>query len=112
MLRSDGGVLRLYEENKHRDRKCTVTVKATLPGQKKSQLYAPAGGATKRLPLVAELLLVLLGLGAPLYFYYARRLSRHIAHTVDKTLYIEGHAAPAASATSGQTMRTRITHTV
>ena len=88
---------RLYEENKHRDRKCTVTVKATLPGQKKDQLYAPAGGATKRLPLVAELLLVLLGLGAPLYFYYARRLSRHIEHTVDKTLYIEGHAAPAAS---------------
>lgn len=86
---------RLYEENKHRDRECTVTVKATLPGQKKDQLYAPAGGATKRLPLVAELLLVLLGLGAPLYFYYARRLSRRIEHTVDKTLYIEGHAAPA-----------------
>jgi hypothetical protein len=88
---------RLKEENKHRDSECTVTVKATLPGQKKDQLYAPAGGATKRLPLVAELLLVLLGLGAPLYFYYARRLSRHIEHTVDKTIYIEGHAAPAAS---------------
>jgi len=88
---------RLYEENKHRDRKCTVTVEATLPGHKEDQLYAPAGGATKRLPLVAELLLVLLGLGAPLYFYYARRLSRHIEHTVHKTLYIEGHAAPAAS---------------
>jgi len=88
---------RLYEKNKHRDVKCTVTVEATLPGQKKDQLYAPAGGATKRLPLVAELLLVLSGLGAPLYFYYARRLRRRIEHTVNKTLYIEGHAAPAAS---------------
>jgi hypothetical protein len=92
---------RLYEENKHRDRECTVTVKATLKGHKKDQLYAPAGGATKRLPLVAELLLVLLGLGAPLYFYYARKLSRHIEHTVDKTIYIEGHAAPPASGSGG-----------
>ena len=55
-------------------------------------LYAPAN--PKRLPPVAEVLLVFLGLGAPLWVWYRRRLTRRIAHTVHKTIYIEGHAAP------------------
>ena len=86
---------RLHEENKHRDARCSVTVKATLPGQLSTQLYAPADAKfTKRLSPVAELLLVSLGLGAPLYFYYVRRLlRRHIQHTVRKTIYIEPGSA-------------------
>jgi len=87
---------RLHDENKHRDKKCVVTVKASLPGKLPTQLYAPAGAKfTKRLSPCAELLLVFFGLGAPLYFYYVYRLSRHVDHTVRKTIYIEGHAAPA-----------------
>ena len=87
---------RLHAENMHRDTHCSVSLKVSLPGRVKTQLYTPAGAKfTKRLPLVAELLLVFLGLGAPLYFYYARRLSRHVEHRVRKTIYIEGHAPPA-----------------
>ena len=88
---------RLYDANKHRDKNCSVTVGASLPGRHAHLLYAPAGAKfTKRLSGVAELLLFFFGFGAPLFFYYKRRLSRHVAHTVRKTLYIEGHAAPAA----------------
>ena len=87
---------RLYEENKHRDRNCSVTAVASLPGRRSNQLYAPANATNgKRLPCIAEALLVLLGLGAPLWSHYRRALSRHIKHTVVKTIYIEGHAAPA-----------------
>jgi hypothetical protein len=93
---------RLYEENKDRDKKCSVKFEVSLPGQLSCQLYAPAG-ATKRLPLVCERLLVFLGLGAPLWFYYDRRLSKHVEHTVRKTIYIEGHAAPAGSGGGGVT---------
>ena len=86
---------RLYDANKHRDKRCSVTVRASLPGCHSHLLYAPAGAKfTKRLSPVAELLLVFFGFGAPLIFYYERRLSRHVAHTVRKTFYIEGHAAP------------------
>jgi hypothetical protein len=84
---------RLHRENKDRDRKCSVAVEVSLPGWLSDQLYAPAN--PKRLSPVAEVLLVFFGLGAPLYFWYARRLRRHIGHTVHKTIYIEGHAAPA-----------------
>mmetsp|Transcript_47331 Transcript_47331/g.131601 ORF Transcript_47331/g.131601 Transcript_47331/m.131601 type:complete len:380 (+) Transcript_47331:257-1396(+) len=87
---------RLYDANKHRDKTCSVTVRASLPGQHSDLLYAPAGAKfTKRLSCVVELLLVFFGLGAPLFFYYKHKLSRHVAHTVRKTIYIEGHAAPA-----------------
>ena len=87
---------RLYDANKHRDKTCSVTVRASLPGRHSNLLYAPAGAKfTKRLSRVVELLLVFFGLGAPLFFYYKRKLSRHVAHTVRKTIYIEGHAAPA-----------------
>jgi hypothetical protein len=86
---------RLYDANKHRDKYCSVTVRASLPGCHSHLLYAPADAKfTKRLSPVAELLLVCFGFGAPLIFYYERRLSRHVAHTVRKTLYIEGHAEP------------------
>jgi hypothetical protein len=89
---------RLHAENKHRDKDCSVRIKASLPGQLPDQLYAPAGAKlTKRIPFIAELLLVFLGLGAPLYFYYLHKLSRHVELTVRKTIYIEGHAPPAAT---------------
>jgi len=95
--------LRLYEENKHRDKSCSVTVKVSLPGRLKTQLYAPAGAkfADWRRPCVAELLLVFFCLGAPMYFYYARKLSRNVEHHVRKTIYIEGHAAPAKGGGGG-----------
>ena len=83
---------RLRLENKDRDKTCSVTVEVDLPGLLPDQLYAPAN--PKRLPPVAEVLLVFLGLGAPLWVWYRRRLTRRIAHTVHKTIYIEGHAAP------------------
>jgi hypothetical protein len=86
---------RLHEENKHRDKKCSVTVKASLPGQCSEQLYVPDDAKLGKLPAVVELLLVFLGLGGPLWFYYSSRVSRHIEHKVHKTIYIEGHAAPA-----------------
>ena len=86
---------RLRLENKDRDKKCSVTVKVNLPGHLPNQLYAPAN--PKRLPPVADWILVFLGLGAPLFFWYRRRLTRRIAHTVHKTIYIEGHAAPAGA---------------
>lgn len=93
---------RLYEENKDHDTECSVKFEVSLPGKLSCQMYAPAG-ATKRLPLVCEYLLVFLGLGAPLWFYYERRLSKHVEHTVRKTIYIEGHAAPAGSSGGGVT---------
>ena len=87
---------RLHAENKHRDKDCSVTVKVSLPDQLPHQLYVPTGMKSRQLPAVVELLLVFFGLGAPLYFYYTRsRLSRHIEHKVHKTIYIEGHSAPA-----------------
>ena len=86
---------RLHAENKHRDADCSVTVKVSLPDQLPHQLYAPTGMKSRQLPAVVELLLVFFGLGAPLYFYYRSRLSRHIEHKVHKTIYIEGHSAPA-----------------
>ena len=86
---------RLHEENKHRDKKCSVTVKASLPGQCSEQLYVPDDAKLGKLPAVVELLLVFFGLGGPLWFYYSRGVSRHIEHRVHKTIYIEGHAAPA-----------------
>jgi len=85
---------RLHAENKHRDKDCSVTVKVSLPGRLPHQLYAPADTKSRQLPAVVELLLIFLGLGAPLYFYYTRG-RRHIEHKVHKTIYIEGHAAPA-----------------
>ncbi len=84
---------RLHRENKDRDSKCSVTVNVSLPGWLADQLYAPAN--PKQLSPVAEVLLVFFGLGAPLYYWYARRLRRHIRHTVRKTIYIEGHATSA-----------------
>ena len=84
---------RLHQENKDRDSKCSVTVNVSLPGWRSDQLYAPANA--KQLSPVAEVLLVFFGLGAPLYCWYARRLRRHIRHTVRKTIYIEGHARSA-----------------
>ena len=90
---------RLYEENKHRDKDCSVSVKAALPDRLPYQLYVPAGAKfTKRLPLIAELLLVFFGLGAPLFFYYKRRLRRCVELTVRKTIFIEGHG-PSADTT-------------
>ena len=86
---------RLHEENKHRDKECSVTVKVSLPGQCSDQLYVPDDAKLGKLPAVVELLLVFLGLGGPLWFYYSSRVSRHIEHKVHKTIYIEGHAAPA-----------------
>lgn len=93
---------RLYEENKHRDKDCSVTSGVSLPGWEPRQLYAPADAKfTKRFPRVAELLLVVIGLGAPLCMYYGRMLSRHIHLKVVKNVYIEGHAPPAQGGGGG-----------
>ena len=73
----------------------SVTVKVSLPGRCSGQLYVPDDAKLGKLPAVVELLLVFLGLGGPLWFYYSRRVSRHIEHRVHKTIYIAGHAAPA-----------------
>jgi len=81
---------RLYEEHKDRDKVCTVTTSCSfIPKHLKVQLYTPGDASIRRLPLVVELILVLLWLGAPLCFYYNYRLKRRIRHTVHKTFYID-----------------------
>ena len=85
---------RLHDENKHRDKRCSVSVKAVLPDRLPTQLYAPAGAPfTKRFNPIVELVLVFLGLGVPLYFYYDRKLSKRLEHRVRKTIYIDCHDA-------------------
>lgn len=93
---------RVYEEHKDRDKVCTVTtVVELLPEHLKTQLYTPGDASIRRLPLVVELILVLLCLGAPLFFYYKRRLNRHILHTVHKAFYIPDHALHEACGGDG-----------
>jgi hypothetical protein len=85
---------RLYDENKHRDKRCDVRVEVTLPGRLPTQLYAPADARfSGRLSPVAVFFGFFLGLGVPLYFYYDCMLSKRVEHTVHKIIYIDGHAA-------------------
>lgn len=65
-----------------------------------TQLYAPAGAKfIERLPpRIAELLLVIFGLGAPLYFYTpAARLSRNIDHTESESAQDHLHRGPCGA---------------